>query len=129
MVLLKILSGRMAGTEIVARHFPFRIGRASASDLTLDDPGIWEQHAAMSLDSSKAFLLQTQPDAFAAVNAERTQNSILHNGDVIELGSVKIGFSLSSATQRSLRLREALTWVGIAGLCLAQIFLIYRLLR
>ena len=129
MVQLKILSGKMAGTEIVARHFPFRIGRSPASHLVLNDPGVWEQHATVSLDPSRAFQLQTQADAFAVVNAERTQNSTLRNGDLFELGSVKLGFSLSSAAQRSLRLREALTWIGIAVLCLAQILLIYRLQR
>ena len=42
MVQLDILSGRKAGTSIVARRFPFHIGRASDSSLSLDDGGVWD---------------------------------------------------------------------------------------
>ena len=44
MVQLNILSGKKAGTRTVARHFPFRIGRAAGNELQLEDDGVWDQH-------------------------------------------------------------------------------------
>ena len=38
-------------------------------------------------------------------------------------------FGLSATRQRSLRLREALTWLALAGLCFGQVALIYWLLE
>ena len=44
MVQLRILSGKMAGVDITARHFPFRIGRSAAAELQLQEDGVWERH-------------------------------------------------------------------------------------
>ena len=47
MVQFDILSGKKAGTRAVARHFPFRIGRAPGNELQLEDDGVWDQHLAI----------------------------------------------------------------------------------
>jgi hypothetical protein len=64
-----------------------------------------------------------------AVNAAAVQETVLRNGDVIEAGSLKLQFWLSETRQVGLRLRESLTWVAIGLVCLAQVALIYWLLR
>jgi hypothetical protein len=53
----------------------------------------------------------------------------LRNGDLIEIGSVKLQFFLSETRQKGLRFRETLKWAAIAIISLGQIALIYWLLQ
>jgi len=73
--------------------------------------------------------LETTPNALATINGQPLQRTVLRNGDLIEIGSVKMQFCLSETRQTGLRLREALTWAAIAGISLGQIGLIYWLLK
>ena len=129
MLQLNILSGKTAGTEWVARRFPVRIGRASGSDLKLEDAGIWDEHLHLDLDPNTGFVLETAPNALATLNGQPLQRAVLHNGDLLELGAVKVQFSLSKTTQSGLRLREVLTWAAIGAISLGQIALIYWLIN
>lgn len=129
MIQLKILTGKMAGTTWVGRHFPVRIGRSTRADLQLEEPGVWEEHFQITLDVKQGFIVETQPNALATVNGEPTQQSILHNGDLIEIGSLKIQFWLGEAVQRGLKIREGLVWAIIAAVTLGQIALVYWLIR
>ena len=129
MVQLKILSGKKAGTEIVARHFPFQIGRAANCDLSLDEPGVWDNHFQIHLDSADGFALVSDANTSVVIEGKTIQQTALRGGDIIEIGLAKILFGLSPTRQKSLVLREWLTWIALAGLSLGQIALIYRLLR
>ena len=129
MVQLKILSGKKAGTEMAARRFPFHIGRAATCDLPLDDPGIWDKHFKIDFDSTEGFLLVSDVNTSVIIEGKTVQQTALRNGDVIGIGTAKILFSFSPTRQKSLAFRESLTWIALAGLCLAQIALIYRFLR
>ncbi|MGO8765477.1 MAG: FHA domain-containing protein [Limisphaerales bacterium] len=129
MVQLNILSGKKAGHQTIARHFPFRIGRAAANDLQLDDDGIWDSHLTLEIQrDSRRFIAAVAPNAVAAINSQPVETAPLRNGDVISLGSVKLEFWLAAVTQRGLRLREFLVWTLLALVTLAQFFLIYWLL-
>ena len=128
MVHLKILNGKKADADWVARRFPVRIGRDPSSDLCLEDEGVWERHFEIHLQSAERFILSAQADALTLVNGEIVQQAVLRNGDLVEAGGLKIRFGLSPTRQRSLRFREALTWVGLAGVCFGQIALIYWLI-
>jgi pSer/pThr/pTyr-binding forkhead associated (FHA) protein len=128
MVQLKILSGTKAGTTWVARRFPVRIGRSASADLQLEEPGVWDQHLRLDFQPGTGFLLNAQPNALAAVNGQAVQQTLLRNGDTLELGSLKMQFWLSETRQSGLRLRETLTWIAIAAISLGQIALIYWLL-
>jgi hypothetical protein len=129
MVQLRILSGKQAGTSYVARRFPVRIGRASNCEVHVEEDGVWDQHAQVNFIPADGFVLTAQPNCFVAVNSEALQEKVLRNGDLIEAGSLKFQFWLSETRQAGLRLRESLTWVAIGLVCLAQIGLIYWLLR
>jgi len=129
MVQFRILSGRKAGTSWVARRFPVRIGRSADADLQLEDDGVWNQHLQLNFSPSDGITLSTQPNALATVNDEPTQQTLLRNGDVISIGSLKLRFWLSETRQAELRLREGLTWIGIAAISLGQVGLIYWLLH
>ena len=129
MIQLNILSGKKAGTQTVARHFPFRIGRAAGSNLQLDDDGVWNQHLVLEFQKQEGFKLATAPNALATVNNEPVQSKILRNGDTITIGSVKIQFWLATARQHGLRLREGFVWALLVSVTLGQFTLIYWLIR
>jgi len=129
MIQFNILSGRKAGSQLAARRFPFRVGRASGNELQLDEDGVWDQHLTLEFDRQKGFTLVTAPNALTAVNGEPVQNAILRSGDVITVGSAKFQFWLAAARQRGLHLREAFVWALLAVVTAAQFVLIYWLLR
>ena len=128
MVQLHVLTGRKAGTQAVARRFPFRVGRSSQAALVLDDPGVWDEHLQIDLRPVQGAVLTASAEALTLVNGETVRETTLRNGDIIELGAAKLRFGLSATRQRSLRLREALTWITLAATSLAQVALIYWLL-
>jgi pSer/pThr/pTyr-binding forkhead associated (FHA) protein len=124
---LQILTGKMAGAQWAARHFPVRIGRAPDADLSLEEEGVWDFHLEINADPARGLVLSLQPGAFASINSRPVEQAVLRNGDLIELGAVKLQFGLSPTRHRSLRLREVLTWIALALLCLGQVALIYWL--
>jgi pSer/pThr/pTyr-binding forkhead associated (FHA) protein len=124
---LTILNGATAGQTFLARRFPVRLGRSRRSDVRLEADGVWDRHLDVRLDAKRGFVASLRANAFAAVNGQPVQETIVRNGDVIEVGSVRILFSLSPPRQRSLRLREALTWLAWVALFCGQAALIYWL--
>ena len=129
MVQLKVLSGKMAGTAWVARRFPVRIGRSADADLRVEESGVWDQHLRLDLDPLQGIVLNAQANALAAVNGQPVQQTVLRNGDAIDIGSLRLQFWLSETRQTDLRLREGFTWAAITAISLGQVGLIYWLLR
>lgn len=129
MIQLQILSGKMAGTRWTARRFPVRIGRATSNDLQLVEDGIWDEHLELHFDRSEGFSLATLSDALLTLNHERVAVARLRNGDLIEIGSVRLRFWLGEVRQRGLRLREAFVWGLVTVMSLGEIALIYWLLQ
>lgn len=129
MIQLQILSGKQAGHSIVVRRFPFLLGRESGAGLLLDEAGVWERHLEITFQRSEGFLFTSRREALAIINGEQVEQGVLRNGDLIELGSVQIRFWLARSGQKTMRVREALTWSALFLLFAAQITLIYWLLR
>jgi hypothetical protein len=129
MIQLRILSGTKAGTAWAARRFPVRIGRSTAADLQLEEEGVWDQHLQLDFDRAQGIVLSARAEAPARVNGQPVHDAVLRNGDEIEMGSLRLQFWLSETRQYGFRLREVFTWLGIAGLTLGQVVLIYLLLR
>ena len=127
MVQLKVFSGKQAGTATLARRFPFVVGRNRAADLCLEQDGIWDRHLELHLQIPDGFLLKAHPRALTSVNGQPVQQAFLRNGDLIEVGPLKIQFWLSETRQRGFLTREFLTWFALAALCAGQIILIYGL--
>ena len=128
MVQLNLLSGKKAGASMLARRFPVRVGRSPANDLRLDDEGVWEEHLEISLQQG-GFSVKTLGGALTALNGEPVFESVLRNGDTIQLGAAKLQFWLAETRQARLAFREWATWLGIAGISLAQVALVYYLLN
>jgi hypothetical protein len=126
---LHILSGQQTGSDIVVRRFPFVIGRGAGAGLLMDDAGVWDRHLQIEFQRDAGFTFSVQPNALAVVNGERAEAGTLRNGDLIELGSARLRFWLARSTQKTLRVREALTWFALFALFAVQIGLIYWLLR
>jgi pSer/pThr/pTyr-binding forkhead associated (FHA) protein len=126
---LTILSGQKAGTSCVARRFPVRIGRASGSELQLEEPGVWDQHISVEPVTGKGFVLKPHPPALVRVNGQPVEEARLRNGDLIELGNVRLQFWLAAAQQRRLRVGAGIAWGAIVLMTLSQIALLYWLVR
>jgi predicted component of type VI protein secretion system len=124
-VRLQFLSGRESGNSLVARRFPFTIGRATQADLSLPEPGVWEEHLSIELQRPAGFVLRVRPSATVLVNGRTVTEERLHNGDLIQVGPVRLRFSLSEMMQKSWRPREVLTWCSLVGVCLLQLALVY----
>ena len=127
MVQLDILSGKKAGTQWVARRFPFHVGRSSQAALVLEEPGVWDCHAEFSMRSGEGIVVSAATDASVIVNGEPVRQTTLRNGDLIEAGSVKLRFGLGPVRQRGFQVRETIIWLGLAALCLGQVALVYWL--
>jgi hypothetical protein len=106
---------------------PFSLGRSSPATLVLEEPGVWDRHAEFALRPGEGVAVTALAEATLSVNGEPVPQALLRNGDVMEAGSVKLRFGLSPTRQRSLWLRETLTWIALAAVCLAQVALIYWL--
>jgi pSer/pThr/pTyr-binding forkhead associated (FHA) protein len=128
-VQLKVLSGSMAGAEWLARRFPARIGRSAESDFRLEGDGVWDQHLELDLNPTEGFVATAHSNAIATINGQPFQQTILRNGDIMEIGSVKLRFWLGETCQRALRFREWLTWAAFGLIAAEQVWLIYWLVR
>jgi predicted component of type VI protein secretion system len=112
MLQLTLVEESMAGTEMVARHFPFRLGRSSGMDWTIERPGVWEEHAELRVDGA---VVQVAAIGAAAVRVNgRTipGPTPLRSGDLLELGSVKVRVALVAATQKKIP-RQKLVLAGL----------------
>jgi pSer/pThr/pTyr-binding forkhead associated (FHA) protein len=127
MVLFHILSGSRAGAEIVACHFPFRVGRGARADLRLEGGGVWDEHCEVTRDAGRGMLLRSHAAALTLVNGHKIEEVALRNGDLIELGEIRLQFWLAPAVQTRLTLRETSTWIALAALVVGQFSLIYWL--
>ena len=126
---LKAISGKQAGSTTVARRFPFRVGRAPASDLVIEEPGVWEDHFNIQFEAGNGYVVAPQGEALMTVNGEPTRGKLLHNGDFIEMAGVRLQFWIGETRQSGFRLREWLIWSGIAVVTVSQVVLIYALIR
>lgn len=104
------------------------MGRAPSNDLHLDEDGVWSEHAIVEFDPLEGFLVHACSQAILSINGNLIHQSPIRNGDVLEMGALRLQFWLAETIQRGLRIQEGLVWAGIAAICLGQIALIYWLL-
>lgn len=129
MVQLNILSGKKAGSHVIARRFPFSIGRLAGSALQLDDEGVWDKHLTLEFKRHDGYYLAKATNAMGTVNEQVFDTVRLHNGDTFTCGSAKLQFWLAAARQRGLRFRETAVWAVILAISALQLVLVYWLTR
>ena len=120
MVQLRVLNGSRAGSAQTAVQFPCTIGRASGDHLQLVEAGVWERHLQLDLQIPDGFRVRRLGEGRASVNGVEFDDLALRNGDVIELGAVKVQFWLGEVRQSSNHARETLVWLGLAALVLLE---------
>ena len=128
MIQLNVLRGSSAGEKSAADQFPFTVGRDPKNSLALSDAGVFDQHFEIQF-TPEGFSVAPQRDAVVTLNGDRTAGAILKNGDVIGAGLAQVQFCLGTLPQRGLRAREAFTWMLIAAVAAAQVYLFWRLLN
>jgi predicted component of type VI protein secretion system len=128
MVQLNILSGEYQHQFVNSNTFPLHIGRGENCHLQLVDKGVWENHLELNLNMEHHFTIRTTSDATAMVNGKPLEGiQPLHNGDLIEIGMVKIQFWLGSVQQKNLGIREAAAWALLLSVTIAEIYLLFWL--
>jgi hypothetical protein len=125
---IQILSGKMAGATSVARRFPFRVGRSRSADFQIEEPGVWDDHLKFSRGPDNSIELTAQPGALVHLNDQPVTTSRVRNGDLIEIGGVRLVVGLSPTRHKPLRIREGLVWIGLGLIGLFEVGLIYWLL-
>jgi hypothetical protein len=128
MIQLHVLTGAEAGKRLVAKKFPFKVGRHSGNSLVLSDPGVFADHFEISL-SEEGFALTANGDAVVTVNSNPENATLLRNGDLIGCGLAKLQFWLAELPQQGLKARELVTWGLIALVAGLQVYLLARLLE
>lgn len=129
MIQLQILAGKLAGSDVAVRQFPFVVGRRAEGGLQLDDEGVWDTHFQIDYTPAEGFTVKRLAKAMLLLNGEVAPDlAKLRNGDVLEAGAARLRFWLAPTRQKTMRIREMLTWASLILLFLVQIALIYRLL-
>ncbi|MCX8155202.1 MAG: FHA domain-containing protein [Verrucomicrobiae bacterium] len=121
---LQILSGRAAGTVQTARRLPFSVGRRAGADFCAEEPGVWDEHLRFELEGGEGIRVNALGEAPLVVNGTPMRRALLRNGDVLELGGLKLRFWLAPAPLRSLKMREWLTWGVLLVLGVLQVMLL-----
>jgi pSer/pThr/pTyr-binding forkhead associated (FHA) protein len=107
-------------------RYPFRIGRAPNDQLRIQAPGVWESHCTLEWRAPDGIHLVGCPEAIIVVNGQRVSEIRVRNGDLLEMGGVRLLLSVRPSPQRSFRLLEILVWIGLAAVGLAQVYLMLR---
>ena len=128
MLILRILTGELAGREIPVGQFPFAIGRSPGSALASEDLGVWDHHAVIELHRGEGFSVTAVGEASLLLNGEPQKLGRLRNGDVIRLGALAVQCWLSPATQKGLLWGEGVSWGLIFAVLALQAYLVHRLL-
>lgn len=125
----QILDGSQAGKSVLARRFPFWIGRSAGMDLRLEDFGVWDRHLEIDCDPTDGFRARVEGAAIATLNGERFEHGGIRSGDELAVGSVRLRFWLPPARVASTRVRESLSWLGIAAVAFLEVGVAYGLGR
>ncbi|HEY1174195.1 MAG TPA: FHA domain-containing protein [Verrucomicrobiae bacterium] len=128
MLQFRAIAGSPQNTVWEVAYFPVAIGRAPSAGIRLEKAGVWDKHAEVVLDLEQGFILTGHEGAMTRVNGEAIQQTRLRNGDVIEIGSVKLQCWLADAKRQNLAWRELFTWALLIAVTILQLILIGRLL-
>ena len=128
MVEIRILQGSRSGAVVSVNRFPFTIGRVSKADLSLSDPGVWDEHAVLKRESATGFHIARQGSARVLIDGVSVESQRLSNGDLIECGSARFRFCVSAPLQKS---GHWMTWafVGLFAIVVASEFFLISYIR
>jgi len=95
LVMLRVVEGAEPGRGYQVTSVPVTLGRDALSGISLPDPKMSRQHAALALQGSEFVLKDLGSTNGTFVNDKRVKESALCNGDQVRLGNTVLEFILS----------------------------------
>jgi len=90
---VRVLAGRNEGKDYILSRPMTILGRDERADVPLfGDPALAPQHAAIRMENGRHVLLDGGAPVGTLVNGQRIQQQLLRDGDMIQLGQVRILF-------------------------------------
>lgn len=90
---LTIVAGPGAGQQVAAVSGSL-LGRLPGCEITLDDPSVSRRHARIQHGGDGTWVIEDLGSTNGVkVNGVKTERANLHEGDEIQLGNVRLGFS------------------------------------
>lgn len=92
--LLEIVQGGPLGTRFTLDRPVTTVGRDSANDVVFDDTTVSPRHAELRLEQGKFEIVDLGSLNGVFVNKQKVGRAVLATGDVIQLGKVRLKFSI-----------------------------------
>jgi diguanylate cyclase (GGDEF)-like protein len=101
---LTLLTGLHAGRLFTLDSAEAILGRGNSSNLVVEEPGVSARHARVSRTREGAFYVEDLGSTNGTfVGSDRVGLSLLHGGDVVQLGpQARVRFAVVDATEESL---------------------------
>jgi pSer/pThr/pTyr-binding forkhead associated (FHA) protein len=115
--------GQAQATVTQISSYPFRIGRAPGDHLRIQAPGVWDNHITLEWRAAEGIHLVGSPESLTAVNGHLVKETRIRNGDLVQIGGVRLLLSVAPAAQRSFRPLEIVIWTALGAVGLAQLYL------
>ena len=90
---VRVLAGRNEGKDYIISNPMTVLGRDERADVPLfGDPNLAPQHAAIKMENGRHILLDGGGQVGSVVNGQRVQTQLLKDGDMIQLGQMRLLF-------------------------------------
>lgn len=129
MVELELLRSDQESTTYPVSKFPCLIGRGSRCDVRVNEPGVWVEHAEITLEPDGAFRIKKKGDGSLLLRGESVDETGLHTSDIIDLGGTKLRFRLSAVRPSSQILGGWIFWGSLVLVVATMIALMITLPR
>lgn len=93
---LTALEGPGKGTRYPVERLPAYVGSGDSADVILTDAAAASMHARLVMSGKTIFVEDLGTDSQLAVNESRSKRSKLANGDIVEIGDVKLLVQLTA---------------------------------
>lgn len=118
---------RRDGIRLPITHWENVIGRSRRCDVIVDTPEVSHNHAVLTrYDDGSWTISDADSKNGLVVNGEEVTICALHEGDVIEIGGVELGFLPATPQQEKtlakLRTKAASPWRSLGNLLLLTVF-------
>ncbi len=99
MVMLRVKKGAEPGRGYQITRTPVSVGRDNISGISINDPRMSRQHAALFFFKPDFHLKDLGSTNGSFVNGKRIKSMPLKNGDVIRLGNTEFEFIISGVSK------------------------------
>ena len=120
MIQLTVTQEKKPSVSSLVTSFPFIVGKSASADLRIDAAGVWDRHASLVLRERKVHVV-AEGEALVRVNGETQRESVLKNGDILNIGATTVLVALAPTTQPRLLAREMAAWALITLVFFLQI--------